>query len=149
MQFIPLAYYPSSWYPPLFSGRMPHGLIWSLDCSILRQDNLQIASNSTTYSHLHLHFLPAMSLQWWGKWKKIHASKPTSPGWAKLPECNRGEASSFVFHAAAARERAAIPCRLTGQIMLRYQPQPRKRITCVQIELSVWKLKMQSFPRQG
>lgn len=60
-----------------------------------------------------------------------------------------GEASSFVFHAATARERAAIPCRLTGQIMLRYQPQPRKRITCVQIELSVWKLKMQSFPWEG
>lgn len=80
------------------------------------------------------------------KGQKVHASKPTNPGLAKLLECNRGDASSFVFHAMAARERAAIPSRLTGQIMLRYQPQPRKRITCFQIELSVWKLKMQSFP---
>lgn len=75
--------------------------------------------------------------------------KPTNPGWAKLLECNRGEAPSFVFRAVSVRERAAIPSRLTGQIMLRYQPQPRKRITCVQIELSVWKLKMLSFPWEG
>lgn len=79
----------------------------------------------------------------------IEEEKLTNPGWAKLPECNRGEASSFVFHAVSVRECAAIPYRLTGQIMLRYQPQPRKRITCVQIELSVWKLKMLSFPWVG
>lgn len=46
------------------------------------------------------------------KGKKIHASKPTNPGWAKLLECNKGEASSFGFHATAARERAAIPLLL-------------------------------------
>lgn len=43
--------------------------------------------------------------------------------------------------------------RSTGQIILRYQPQlgekKKKRITCVQIELSVWKREMQSYPPDG
>lgn len=93
---------------------------------------------------------PTMMKKKGGEKKKIHASKsPETQDGLNYRSAIGGEASSFVFHAAAARERAAIPCRLTGQIILRYQPQPRKRITCVQIELSVWKLQMQSFPWEG
>lgn len=107
----PVEILQSSQYPPPFSGRIQLNLI----CSILAQANLWITSDST-YPHLHLYFLPPMQaatvMKKRGK-KTTSLKKPTIPGWAKLLEC-RGRISSSVFHAAAARERAAIPCRLTG-----------------------------------
>lgn len=102
-----------------------------------------------TYSHLHLHFLSAMQAPTMMKEKKIHASKPTNPRWAKLLECNGEKLHRLGFMPRQQESVQPFLCCLTGQIMLRYQLQPRKRITCVQIELSVWKLKMQSFPWEG
>lgn len=110
----------SSQCPPLFRRRILHGLIWSMDCATLEQANLWITSHSETYPHLHLHFLPAMSIQWWRKWKKgkkknIYKKKkniPQAQNGLNYQSATGEKLPSFVFHAAAARERAAIPLPL-------------------------------------
>lgn len=94
-----------------------------------------------TNRHLHFSFYPSMQAAAVMKEQRDVQYKTCL---AKLQEC-RGRISCR----GSQRKPPAIPRRLTGQIMLRYQPQCRKRITCVQIELSVWKLEMQSFPWEG